>query len=55
MSMTESEYVRHVVGYEGLYVVNALGQIYSVKREKFLVSSNNKLDYKWEDNIFFFF
>lgn len=45
MSMTESEYVRHVVGYEGLYVVNALGQIYSVKREKFLVPSNNKFGY----------
>ena len=43
--MSEKEYVKDVVGYEGLYTVNALGQIYSIKRNKYLVPCPNRFGY----------
>lgn len=43
--MTENEYTKDVVGYEGLYTVNVLGQIWSIKRNKYLTPCNNKFGY----------
>lgn len=43
--MTEQEYIRDVVGYEGLYTVNALGEIYSTRSGKKMIPCENRFGY----------
>lgn len=43
--MTEQDYIRSVKGYEGLYTVDALGNIFSLKRNKKLIPCEDKFGY----------
>lgn len=43
--MTEKDCIRDVIGYEGLYTVNVLGEIYSVKSKKKLSPCVNRFGY----------
>ena len=43
--MTENDCTRDIPGYEGLYTVNVLGEIYSIKRNKVLIPCENRFGY----------